>query len=328
VIITSSSAQDILGTSLGQPYWKTPQVRVAALIYVLMALFVIWLFGDVWRSLLRFGTVARGIRTRGRVVGSFADSGVVPELAPVAREFDGLVAALDGSARNIRYAAEENAHAFKTPLGVIAQSIESLKRSVSPDNARGLRSVSLIEQALARLDGLVSAARHMDEVSAELLDPPRDPIDLAALLAHIAKDYADTIADSGRRLTVGPLEKATVKGGEDLIETVVENLLDNAESFSPRGAQIALSLVVKGHSAVIAVEDEGPGVDPANLDRIFDRYFSMRHDPTGAAGNGEHTHFGIGLWVVRRNVEALGGTVTAENRQPHGLRVRVTLPLA
>jgi two-component system sensor histidine kinase ChvG len=63
------------------------------------------------------------------------------------------------------------------------------------------------------------------------------------------------------------------------------------------------------------------------LARIFDRYFS--HRPQRASGD-EHnaTHFGIGLWVARRNVEALGGTISAENRKPHGLLMRVTLPLA
>ena len=330
VIITSSTAQDILGSSLGQPYWKTPQVRVAALIYVLMALFVIWLFGDVWRSLLRFARVARGMSSRGKAEGSFAEAGIVPELTPVARELDGLVAALDGSAKSIRYAAEENAHAFKTPLGVIAQSLESLKRSVSPDNARGMRSITLIEQALSRLDGLVSAARHMDEVSAELLDPPRLAVDLSKLVAQVGEDYADTMADTGRKLAIGPLARATVKGGEDLIETVLENLLDNAESFSPEGGEIKLALNVEDRAAVLTVEDEGPGVDPADVERIFDRYYSMRDPGNGALtnGNGEATHFGIGLWVVRRNVEALGGRVRAENCAPHGLRVKVTLPLA
>ena len=326
VVITSSTAEDILGFSIGQPYWKTPQVRAAAVIYLFMAVFVIWLFGSVWRSVLHFGTVAHDIRTRGRVEGSFADKSTIPELAPVAREFDGLVNALEGSAKSIRYAAEDNAHAFKTPLGVIAQALESLKRSVGPENARGLRSVALIEQALSRLDGLVSAARRMDEVSAELLDPPRKPIDLSALVQGIANDYADTIADSGRSLKVGKLDKATVRGGEEMIETVIENLLDNAESFSPEGGAIKLGLSVEQRSAVLTIEDEGPGVEPANLERIFDRYFSVRTN--GHASHNGATHFGIGLWVVRRNVEALGGKVAAENCAPHGLKVRVTLPLA
>ncbi len=203
VVITSSTADDILGSSLGQPYWKTPEVRVAAAIYLLMALFVMSLFADGVRSLRHFAQVARRIRTRGKIEGSFADKAVVPELAPVAREFDGLVAALDGSARMIRYAAEDNAHAFKTPIAVIAQSIESLRRSVRPDDPRGQRSLALVEQALERLDGLVGAARHMDEAAAELIDPPRDPVDLTGLVGRLAEDYAELGGAVERRLPGG-----------------------------------------------------------------------------------------------------------------------------
>jgi two-component system sensor histidine kinase ChvG len=136
------------------------------------------------------------------------------------------------------------------------------------------------------------------------------------------------MADTGRKLAIGPLARATVKGGDDLIETVLENLLENAESFSPEGGEIRLALDVKDRTAVLTVEDEGPGVPPTDVERIFDRYFSMRAPSGTGATNGETTHFGIGLWVVRRNVEALGGKVFAENRKPHGLRVKVSLPLA
>ncbi len=331
VVITSSTADDILGSSLGQPYWKTPEVRVAAAIYLLMALFVISLFADGWRSLRHFTRVARHIRTRGRIEGSFANKAVVPELAPVAREFDGLVAALDGSARMIRYAAEDNAHAFKTPIAVIAQSIESLRRSVRADDVRGQRSLALVEQALERLDGLVSAARHMDEAAAELIDPPREPVDLTGLVGRLAEDYADSVAETsaGCRLVIGKLEPATVLGSEDLLETILENVLDNAVSFSRRGGRIRVALARDRSFAVVSVEDDGPGVDPGHLERIFDRYFSYRQSAEGASnGESNGAHFGIGLWVVRRNTEALGGTVSAENREPHGLVVRVRLPLA
>ena len=78
--------------------------------------------------------------------------------------------------------------------------------------------------------------------------------------------------------------------------------------------------------AELLIGDSGPGVPPDNLERIFDRYFSQR--PAAARGGDGQTHFGIGLWVARRNVEALGGTISAENRQPHGLLMRVRLPLA
>ena len=74
--------------------------------------------------------------------------------------------------------------------------------------------------------------------------------------------------------------------------------------------------------AELAIADTGPGVAPENLERIFDRYFSRRPGPEGQA-----SHFGIGLWIARRNIEALGGSIRAENRAPAGLVVRIALPL-
>ncbi len=137
-------------------------------------------------------------------------------------------------------------------------------------------------------------------------------------------------SSAGCRVVVSPIPKATVLGSEDLLETVIENLLDNAVSFSPRGGRIRVGLTADRSFATVSVEDDGPGVDPGHLERIFDRYFSYRQNGENKA-NGDangSAHFGIGLWVVRRNVEALGGTVTAKNREPHGLTVHVRLPLA
>ncbi len=84
---------------------------------------------------------------------------------------------------------------------------------------------------------------------------------------------------------------------------------------------------------MLNVEDEGPGVPGESLQRIFDRYFSDRPAPHGDGEIGTvpesfEGHFGIGLWIVRRNVEALGGTVEAANRADRGFLIRVTLPLS
>jgi two-component system sensor histidine kinase ChvG len=117
----------------------------------------------------------------------------------------------------------------------------------------------------------------------------------------------------------------------EVLETVVENILDNAASFAPDRSTIFVCLQGKEDVALLTVADEGPGVDSTRLDVIFERYISFR-DATGEArgvpGQGQSTGFGIGLWIVRRNVEALGGRVYATNRSPHGLEVTVSLPLA
>jgi two-component system sensor histidine kinase ChvG len=111
-----------------------------------------------------------------------------------------------------------------------------------------------------------------------------------------------------------------------MVETVVENLFDNAVSFSPEGASIVVRLEAHGVMAELMVADSGPGVPPEDVGRIFDRYYSRRPDRADMAD--DQSHFGIGLWVARRNVEALGGTIQAENREPTGLVMRVRLPLA
>ena len=117
-----------------------------------------------------------------------------------------------------------------------------------------------------------------------------------------------------------------VLGSEEMIETVVENLLDNAVSFSPAGSQILVRLTRDRRFAHITVADQGPGVPAEQLEHIFDRYHSERR--AEATGEAAASYFGIGLWIARRNVEAMGGTIAAENRAPHGLTMHVHLPLA
>ena len=107
---------------------------------------------------------------------------------------------------------------------------------------------------------------------------------------------------------------------------MLENLIDNAASFSPPGCEILIHLTRDGRFAHLTVSDHGPGVPEGQLERIFDRYYSERREE--AASEAGATYFGIGLSIARRNVEAMGGTIEAENRAPHGLTVHIRLPLA
>ncbi|MGH2930466.1 MAG: S41 family peptidase, partial [Solirubrobacteraceae bacterium] len=135
-----------------------PEVRFAGVIYLAMAVFVVWLFIDGWRSLRGFEGLAKSIRGRRDEAETFTALNRVPELDGVAGAFDRMVGALRDSAEMMRYIAEDNAHAFKTPIAVIAQSIEPLKRAVLSDDRRSARAVQMIEQSVERLDTLVSAA--------------------------------------------------------------------------------------------------------------------------------------------------------------------------
>ena len=120
--------------------------------------------------------------------------------------------------------------------------------------------------------------------------------------------------------------------GEDLLETVLENIIDNAIEISPKGSKIIVELRAVQGRAELSVLDRGPGVPPGELSRIFERYVSLRSVPvpaeTGENGSESSPHMGIGLWIVRRNLQAIGGSVSAENRSDGGLAVVMRFPLA
>jgi two-component system, OmpR family, sensor histidine kinase ChvG len=334
-VVASFSQDAFPGAHLGQPYWATPSIRVAAMIYLAMAAITFSTLLSLRSGLRRFARRARRIREQGPDAGSFAARADLPELGEVASEFDRMVEALHRSAGEIRQAAEDNAHAFKTPIAVIRQSLEPLRRSLPEDNQRAQRAIGVVEHALDRLDGLVASARELDEATADLIDEPMVPVDLGRVVAQLVQtrsaipdDRDVTIVLASHNLTIASdlLPGVHVLGSEAMIETVFDNLIDNAVSFSPSGGEVVVHLSHTGNFADLLVSDRGPGVPEGQLEQIFDRYYSERRDDAGSETAG--SYFGIGLWIARRNVEAMGGTIVAENRSPHGLQIHVRLPLA
>ena len=327
VVITSQNASSLSSGAIGQPFWETPAMRVAAAVYVLSAALILWLFVHMWRNVARFRAAARRIRLGGAGQTTFREANTIPELTGVAEDFDSLVGALTDSQDFIRQAAEENTHALKAPLAVIAQSLEPLKRAIPLAETAAQRSLQLIERSVARLDGLVSATRDLEEAVADVLYPMTRPIDLSSFLIQLLEAYAATLVAQGKRLVTDIPAGVTAYANEDLMEPVIENLLENAASFTLFGGTIEVKLTPEGSTAVIRVADRGPGVDPALLTHVFDRYASYRI-PTDGRDNGLETleaHQGLGLWIVKRNVEGLGGSVAARNRDGGGFEAEVRL---
>ena len=294
----------------------------------MMALVVVSIFGGIWRNLYRFEILARRIRTAGSANISFRALNRIPELDRVAHEFDQLVESLHETARRIREAAEENAHALKAPLGVIAQSLEPLKAGERGDDPRRRRAIDFIELSVDRLDALISAARRMDVAAAASITPSLRDVDLSQFVERMAAAYAETPNAGNVRVVALAERQVHAWADDDLLESLLENVIDNAVSFSPPGATVEVHVRADGEWASIRVEDSGPGVAPAELERIFERYVSIRErrGPDRLAGAPlPGGNFGIGLWVVRRNAEAMGGKVDAENRPSGGFRFILNL---
>ena len=340
VVVTTHDSGAFLGMSIGQPYWQSIEVRVASIIYLVMALLTIGVFFGIWRSLMRFRNLARGIRTGVAKGSSFEAQNRVPELAVVAGEFDRMTRALQDSSEGIRRAAEDNAHAFKTPIAIMRQSLEPLRRIVPVDHTRGRRALDVLEESVDRLDYLVACARQLDESTAELIDAPRTDIDLSGLVGRMLDAYADSFMSRLVYLDMKIQPRVVVSASEELLETVIENVVDNALSVSPEGSGITVELKKDGEQAELAVRDQGPGVPPPYLHKIFERYVSLRPKSDAEAEEqleeamrpakpeSADSHPGIGLWIVRRNLEAVGGSVRAENQPNGGLAIIMRLPLA
>jgi two-component system sensor histidine kinase ChvG len=212
-------------------------VQFAAAIYLAMVVITFSTLFGIGGGLRRFARQAQEIREQRRRTGSFSARNEIPELADVAAEFDRMVDALNRSAAAIRRAAEDNAHAFKTPIAVIRQSLEPLRRALPPENQRVQRAIDSIDRSLDRLDGLVASARRLDEATADLVAEPRRSIDLPRLLGKLIDSRGALLPGRDIRLRGELSPGIFVLGSEEMIETVLENLIDNAASYSPAGSE-------------------------------------------------------------------------------------------
>jgi two-component system OmpR family sensor kinase len=169
------------------------------------------------------------------------------------------------------------------------------------------------------LEQLLALARH------EAL-PCRSEMPLAAL-DHVAKEVvADLLPESldhGIDLGFALVEPLMVRGEPVMLAAIIRNLLDNSLRFTPPGGTIDIGIYREDHTAILQVEDTGPGIALADMDQIFEPFFR------GSRPEGEGT--GLGLSIVKRIVDNLGGKIALENIASagrSGLRVTVRLPIA
>src|SRR6185437_13297158 len=170
----------------------------------------------------------------------------------------------------------------------------------------------VIEHDVKRLDRLISDISDASRLDAELQRQEAAPIDLAKLLDALVK-AANEVRTDDVKVTLtfeGPLSEFKIAGHDSRIGQVVSNLIDNARSFSPAGGTVRITCRRVRGEVEILVDDEGPGIRPEALDKIFERFYTDRPEQ----GFGQNS--GLGLSISKQIVEAHGGTIRVENR--HG----------
>jgi two-component system, OmpR family, sensor histidine kinase ChvG len=251
------------------------------------------------------------------------------EIGDLARAMEAMTASLyDRIQENERFAADV-AHELKNPLTSIRSAVETSQSVQDPAVREKMREV--IARDVVRLDRLITDISNLSRLEAEIVREKLARVDLARLLEDIVSIYRDTSRPGEARVTlsVDGKDRHIVMGRDGPLGQVIRNLVENARSFSPPEGEVRVALsrvsLPRGPALRIVVDDDGPGVPPDKLEKIFERFYTDR--PLGAKfGNNS----GLGLSIVRQIVETHRGRVWAENRtedgKTKGARFIVELP--
>jgi two-component system, OmpR family, sensor histidine kinase ChvG len=206
--------------------------------------------------------------------------------------------------------AADVAHELKNPLTSLRSAVETLPLARS-DESRG-RLLAVIEHDVKRLDRLISDIADASRLDAELQRQEANPVDIATLLKMIVDVANETPHDDGVTVALafegGGARDFFVPGHDSRLGQVVDNLIDNARSFSPPGAAVRVTARRLKTEIEIVVDDDGPGVRPEALDKIFERFYTDRPHQ----GFGQNS--GLGLSISKQIVEAHSGRISVENR--------------
>jgi two-component system sensor histidine kinase ChvG len=260
--------------------------------------------------------VRRGIKTR-QPIPDFTNR--TDEIGHLSRALGDMTQALYSRIDAIESFAADVAHELKNPLTSLRSAVETLPRVKSGPSQE--RLLSIMQHDVRRLDRLISDISDASRLDAELARGEAAPVDLAALLKAVASMLADSPRSRGASIRLdiaGAGERPCyVLGHDSRLAQVITNLIDNACSFSEPGGEVRVGLrfvqgepdgPTPGERILISVEDDGPGIPPHALERVFERFYTDR--PVERFGQNS----GLGLSISRQIVEAHAGRIWAENR--------------
>jgi signal transduction histidine kinase len=213
-------------------------------------------------------------------------------------------------------------HELRTPLGVILGYASFIQDTDDPEVRAHAAKVVGSAMQLRRIIEDLTNLRFIDQKESEL---NFEHVPLASFLNEIAQEaFALAEAKRHRFLYNAPDDKVTVKIDRIRMGMAITNVLNNAVRFTPEFGRIILSVELRGHEVWISVIDNGIGLEPDQLERIFERFYQVEDHMTRKQGG-----MGIGLSIARALIEAHGGRIWAESRGLNqGTTVTTALPLA
>lgn len=319
-------------------------IRIFLVFASVMLIVSLFLAGTIAEPMRRLAEAAqrvrRGIKSR-QEIPDFTDR--PDEIGHLSGSLRDMTKALYNRIEAIESFAADVAHELKNPLTSLRSAVETLPIART-DASRG-RLLEVIQHDVKRLDRLITDISDASRLDAEMARLDFDPVDIVRLVRAVVDMANEVKREDGVRFTLDvarPDSGAaafTVLGHDSRLGQVINNLVDNARSFSPHGGSVRLAVRSargeptgpddrEGRPGVeIIVDDDGPGVPAHAFERIFERFYTDRPEQ----GFGQNS--GLGLSISRQIVEAHGGVIRAANRRAPdggdaGARFTVWLPAA
>ncbi|MEO8882393.1 MAG: sensor histidine kinase [Devosia sp.] len=278
----------------------------AAVMVVLSMLLAGTIAGPVRRLADGAERVRRRIRSRVEIPDFTRRRDEIGDLSGALRE---MTNALYTRIEAIESFAADVAHELRNPLTSLRSAVETLPLAKTEDSRR--RLLEVIEHDVKRLDRLISDISDASRLDAELQRQEASTVDLPKQLEALVT-AANELRTDDVNVTLsfegGNLSVFKVPGHDSRIGQVVSNLIDNARSFSPPGGNVRVTCRRMKNEVEIVVDDDGPGIRPEALDKIFERFYTDRPHQ----GFGQNS--GLGLSISKQIVEAHGGSIRVENR--------------
>lgn len=284
---------------------------VAAMVTVMLS---ILLAGTIAAPLRRLAAAAKRVRRGGTARAEIPDfSDREDEIGNLSQALRSMTSALYDRIDAIEQFAADVSHELKNPLTSLRSAVETLPLARN-DKARK-RLLGVIQHDVRRLDRLISDISDASRLDAELARADAAPVDIAQL-AEAVVALANEVrrdGDAPIELTVEPSQRGAaafvVPGHDSRLAQVLNNLIDNARSFSPPGGTVRLTVTRRANDVEIIVDDDGPGIRAENTDRVFERFYTDRPEGDDFGNNS-----GLGLSISKQIVDAHGGMIRARNR--------------
>lgn len=244
------------------------------------------------------------------------------ELGTLARAVGRMREKLEGKAY-VEEMATNLSHELKTPLAAIRGSAELLEGPASSDPAARAKFLGNIQTEVERLDRIVSELLKLSRIEAHPTAADAAPVDAASAAREIAEVYRNRAADAGIVFRAEiPGEPLAVRITELQLKQLLANLLDNAFQFTAAGREVHLRVGRRESAVEFQVSDEGVGIEPELLPKVFDRFFTTENPRTGNRGTG------LGLAIAKSIANTNGGKISVGSELGRGSTFAVTFPSA